>query len=936
MAFVAASIVSKLEVDRDPFVRGLLQAKAQGEDFERERFTAKADVKVDRTGLEGLKKSLKDIQGLQGPKLAGLKDQAVKVKVETEGVGKIVALRTALATLKDKVVKVKLDGLLPARFGLKMLVAAVIAAIGSLVALIGPALAGTAAIAGLGVAALGAIAPFGLLVAAMVMFAGTGGTTIKAFKDQAKELGETFKTISKPAVIKVFQALTREMAAFQKMLPSLQGSVTGLGDAVALMVSKLGGQLVSPEFNEFYIKMIELATKITPSLTKIFGGLLEIFKNISLAGAGPLAEQLENIANWLTKIGEKTSDIDALEKSMRRGLKAGGEFWQVVKNLGSVFKSLYTATMSEQSQFMEGLIKSTAGLAKFFKSADGQKVLVDMLADMGRFMEVVLDSLPTLIKLMGGFLRVATNVVEVVAKLLGWLEKIPVVGPGIAGVVGGLILMAGPLKTAGRLAALLVGSLTSMVAPKLAAGLASLTGGRAGGVGRTGTGVGRPGTPGFVPGGPAKGAGIQKVSGIVELGPKSLAAIKAGGMGGGVKGAGGAAAGGAAAGGAAGKAGGKAAGGGFIASMAAAIKGGASKITAALKGVLGKLGPLFKRIPGVGAIATVIGAVFKKLKLGPLLKKALGVLPKIVTSFLPRILGAFLGWPIAIGLLIYTLLPKKVKDAITKGIKGVAKAIFDAGKFVVENLAKGIGAAAKWVWDGIKKIGDGVWKTVKGWAGSLFNGGKAIIGKLGEGIKAGAGAVIDAARWVARQVKNIMPGSEPKDPRSPLRGLGKAGAAIVDNIGAGVTKRTAALRAKVIAMAELAFAPTRNWAAGQLKGMEIMERAAAGPAPTRQQQEHDIMQRISHARYARDDRGRLLNNPPPGVRRQDTAAEMELKQELASLRHQFYKEDLQKTVDVNISAMIPSDPTVLRQIQASISRATAQNRRRRPSTKVLA
>lgn len=64
--------------------------------------------------------------------------------------------------------------------------------------------------------------------------------------------------------------------------------------------------------------------------------------------------------------------------------------------------------------------------------------------------------------------------------------------------------------------------------------------------------------------------------------------------------------------------------------------------------------------------------------------------------------------------------------------------------------------------------------------------GNALGKALADGIKAAIGAVRNVAKGVAQAVRNIFPGSEPKDPSSPLRGLQDAGRAIVANIAKGI------------------------------------------------------------------------------------------------------------------------------------------------------
>ena len=82
-----------------------------------------------------------------------------------------------------------------------------------------------------------------------------------------------------------------------------------------------------------------------------------------------------------------------------------------------------------------------------------------------------------------------------------------------------------------------------------------------------------------------------------------------------------------------------------------------------------------------------------------------------------------------------------IRDALTR-VKELAGDFYDAGRALMTSL-----------WDGLKSR----WEDVKGWFGD----------RLGD-------------------LKGLLPGSEPSDPASPLRGLDKRGAAIMDNVARGM------------------------------------------------------------------------------------------------------------------------------------------------------
>lgn len=106
--------------------------------------------------------------------------------------------------------------------------------------------------------------------------------------------------------------------------------------------------------------------------------------------------------------------------------------------------------------------------------------------------------------------------------------------------------------------------------------------------------------------------------------------------------------------------------------------------------------------------------------------------------------------------------------------------------------------------------------------GSLLTGaGRALLRGLVNGIKSMASAPVDAVKNVASRIRRLLPFSEPKDPSSPLRGLGKSGAALVDMIAGGMASEVGALarQADAVARAALPALGVPSFASGQVPDM---------------------------------------------------------------------------------------------------------------------
>lgn len=78
--------------------------------------------------------------------------------------------------------------------------------------------------------------------------------------------------------------------------------------------------------------------------------------------------------------------------------------------------------------------------------------------------------------------------------------------------------------------------------------------------------------------------------------------------------------------------------------------------------------------------------------------------------------------------------------------------------------------------------------AARGMIGRFFNAGKEMILALGRGMLSVATTPLRIAKDVIGGVADILPGSEPKDPSSPLRRLDKRGEAMIANVARGIAR----------------------------------------------------------------------------------------------------------------------------------------------------
>jgi phage-related protein len=78
--------------------------------------------------------------------------------------------------------------------------------------------------------------------------------------------------------------------------------------------------------------------------------------------------------------------------------------------------------------------------------------------------------------------------------------------------------------------------------------------------------------------------------------------------------------------------------------------------------------------------------------------------------------------------------------------------------------------------------------AIRGLVGDFYSAGRALMEAFGRGIVSLASSIYGKVKGVVNKIKGLLPGSEPKDPSSPLRNLQASGAAILENMAAGLPR----------------------------------------------------------------------------------------------------------------------------------------------------
>lgn len=134
-------------------------------------------------------------------------------------------------------------------------------------------------------------------------------------------------------------------------------------------------------------------------------------------------------------------------------------------------------------------------------------------------------------------------------------------------------------------------------------------------------------------------------------------------------------------------------------------------------------------------------------------------------------------------------------------VKATASRVWDDIKQLIGGVLDIIVGLFGGAWKDIRSAAETAWGGFKGWFDGMLAGlvgaiealpgqvagvGAAIVNSIWDGVRAQWDAFIGWLNGKLQEVSDLLPGSEPKDVNSPLRGLKERGRAIVEMIQAGM------------------------------------------------------------------------------------------------------------------------------------------------------
>lgn len=684
------------------------------------------------------------------------------------------------------------------------IVMALVTAIGALVASASAAVAGLGALAIAAGSLLGPALALGIgLFSRFADQAQKAGTAAHALAEEASKFGQAFQRSIGPAADAVFRGAADALGALRPVVVGLKDEFTTFGRAVGSSLSALGKEFSNPAWTKFFSEITRAAATAAPILTEAFIGLSRVLRNIASAAMPALMDAFRGIADLFRGWARGTSDaealggaIDTLVGHLKSWLNLGGQLARVVLGF---FKAAAPAGQSLVDSIADGASK----LADWISSAKGTAQIRGFIDDM----LPVLDAVWHLVSQVGEafvkwsaiaapaiawIINAFADIVGAVNDLLDAISSLP--GP-VRDFVGALGSAAALLATFGALGGAL------KVIGTVLGGLARFAGFGALLSGLEGLGALLTGPAGIIAalaagsialdnffGGMEKqiaavvrAINVQRVltSGFFSLPKATQKAVT------GVQGFASATA----------AAAGRVIGGfqGMRLQVGAVVAGvgiEANKIPTNLAKIANGVRSAGKSVASAFAVG-IRGSMSNAVHAANALARAALQAAKTAGQQMRgvgRTIGNLFGQGVNSTRGAASNAGRGIASAVRSAAQGIGRSLSGVGKQVGNLFANGVGSARGAAANAGRSVAQAASSAMQAAAAAASAAGAALGNNFAQGIASAAGAVRAAAAQIAAAARDVLPGSEPKDPNSPLRGLGDAGKAFVGNFASGILK----------------------------------------------------------------------------------------------------------------------------------------------------
>lgn len=221
----------------------------------------------------------------------------------------------------------------------------------------------------------------------------------------------------------LFEGLAKEVAPLaQDWLPLLRKGMVGVAEALNGVIKNMVAFLKTSDAQRDVATIFENTRKAVVALGPAIRNILEIFFDLATVGSEflpDLARKFTNLTERLKQTAQASRENGEMKKWMQEGIDTSSDLIELMKNLGSIIGTIFTAFDQEGGGALNTLVEMTDKLDAFLKTAEGQSILKELGATLAAIGKAIVTVLLAAIKALGPAFVTIAPLIQDFANIVG-------------------------------------------------------------------------------------------------------------------------------------------------------------------------------------------------------------------------------------------------------------------------------------------------------------------------------------------------------------------------------------------------------------------------------------------------------------------------------------------------------------------------------------
>jgi hypothetical protein len=236
----------------------------------------------------------------------------------------------------------------------------------------------------------------------------------RAFVDTMGRLQGLQERVLGGASDRIFTALSGAITRLVPVVETLERPFDRLGDAIARVIRKASQSLSGQEWKGALKAFIDSATGLVGPVSRIFGSIASIMRDVALASLPILRSGFRDLADWFAQLDE-TATRGAIRDVVRELVGHTKSWWNLTREVGELIFNIFNGGADAGKSLVDSLTEIVSQWNAFLSTDKGQR-------EMRRFFRDAVKATEDLFVILGALAGAIFKVSDLIIRFNNGLQ----------------------------------------------------------------------------------------------------------------------------------------------------------------------------------------------------------------------------------------------------------------------------------------------------------------------------------------------------------------------------------------------------------------------------------------------------------------------------------------------------------------------------------